>query len=464
MTPQDQVAAYSLPARGPLFRLARRGWYPAALSLGILLASIPGYLSPPGISVFEGVLVFERTPLIATLEDLIYLAPFLAAALTLRFAALLFVKKSGDCMGLLLAYYLLAHGVSFAGPIELLQPLWPKAPWINSLILQPLYAGPATMALVGLFPDGHFVPRWAPWLIPVGAIGAALAIWGQNLALMPLAVEHYWVWVLLAAICWVAFVPSAIYAQLYRCRRVSTPAQRQQTKWVQYGLALWFMCIVASSPGWLFALSLPPGTVAPWWLHAGTLGWTLSAFCLPVSLTIAVLRYRLFDIDLLINRTLVYGALTACVVALYVLVVGGLGVLLHDSRNLLVSLAATGLVAIVVQALCERLRRAVNCLVYGERDEPMQVLARLGRQLEENVSPDSLLAGMAETVRSALKLPYVAIDVVRGEWCSAWRPPAKRRKRCCNCRWGTTARPSGGWRWPRATPASAARLIQELKV
>jgi amino acid transporter len=91
---------------------------------------------------------------------------------------------------------------------------------------------------------------------------------------------------------------------------------------------------------------------------------------IPLTLGIAILRYRLWDIDILINRTLVYGTLTTCVVALYVLVVIGLGALLQSSGNLLISLLATGLVAVLFQPLRERLQRAVNRLMYGERNTP----------------------------------------------------------------------------------------------
>ena len=110
---------------------------------------------------------------------------------------------------------------------------------------------------------------------------------------------------------------------------------------------------------------------------------------LPVFTYIAILRYRLYDIDLLINRTLVYGTLTACVVAPYVLVVGYFGVVLRTGANLATSLAATGLIAVLFAPLRDRLQRGVNRLMYGERDEPYKVLSDLGASLEAT-SPQSL--------------------------------------------------------------------------
>jgi hypothetical protein len=108
---------------------------------------------------------------------------------------------------------------------------------------------------------------------------------------------------------------------------------------------------------------------------------------LPVFTYIAILRHRLYDIDVVINRTLVYGALTASVVGVYVLAVGGLGALFQAQGNLGVSLLATGLVAFLFQPLRSKLQRGVNRLMYGERDDPYAVISRLGRRLEATLAP-----------------------------------------------------------------------------
>jgi signal transduction histidine kinase len=131
----------------------------------------------------------------------------------------------------------------------------------------------------------------------------------------------------------------------------------------------------------------------------------------PLSLTIAVTRYHLWDIDLVINRTLVYGALTVCAIGIYALVVGAIGALFHTQGNWLVALIATGLVAVLFQPLRDRLQRGVNRLMYGHRDEPFEVLARLGQRVEDTFSPELVLPAMVETIAQALKLPYVAIFV-----------------------------------------------------
>jgi len=138
---------------------------------------------------------------------------------------------------------------------------------------------------------------------------------------------------------------------------------------------------------------------------------------LPICMGIAIVRHRLYDIDFLINRTLVYGALTASVAGIYVLVVGYLGALFQTGGNLLISLLATGVVALLFQPLRERLQRAVNRLMYGERDDPYAVVSRLGQRLEAILAPEAVLPTIVDTVREALKLPYAAIALPRDGNC-----------------------------------------------
>ncbi len=129
------------------------------------------------------------------------------------------------------------------------------------------------------------------------------------------------------------------------------------------------------------------------------------------AIGVAVLRYRLYDIDIILNRTLVYGTLTALVIGVYVALIAYLGALFNSAGNLVIGLAATGVVAVLFQPLHERLQRGVNRLLYGARDEPYSVLALLGRRLEASLAPAAVLTAVVETVVQTLKLPYAAIVV-----------------------------------------------------
>jgi signal transduction histidine kinase len=132
----------------------------------------------------------------------------------------------------------------------------------------------------------------------------------------------------------------------------------------------------------------------------------------PLTIGIAIFRYRLYDIDLIINRTLVYGGLTVSVVAGYAAIVGGLSLLLHDQQNVVSAILATVVIALIFQPLRERLQKGVNRLMFGERDDPYVVLATFSRQLQTSALPDQILPTIAATICRTLKLPYAAIELM----------------------------------------------------
>ena len=142
----------------------------------------------------------------------------------------------------------------------------------------------------------------------------------------------------------------------------------------------------------------------------------LTLFTVPVFTGVAALRHRLYDIDLVINRTLLYGALSLTVVALYVGLVAGFGALFQAGTrsNLLLSLVVTGLIAALFQPLRARLQRGVDRLMYGQRRDPYGALSRLGERLEATLAPERVLPTVVETVAQAMGSPHAAI-VLDGE-------------------------------------------------
>ncbi|MCC7165539.1 MAG: sensor histidine kinase [Anaerolineae bacterium] len=187
--------------------------------------------------------------------------------------------------------------------------------------------------------------------------------------------------------------------------RASAAREQQQIKWVVWAFgAILPVVLVAFSTIFNRSIYSAPISVIT------ALGVSAQLF-LVLAISIAILRYRLFDIDLILNRTLVYGSLTALIVGTYAIVVGGLSEIFQTSGNLIISLLATGAIALLFHPLRNRLQRAVNRLTYGERDDPYAVLARLGQRLEATLAPDAILPTLAETVGQALKLPYAAIEL-----------------------------------------------------
>jgi signal transduction histidine kinase len=192
---------------------------------------------------------------------------------------------------------------------------------------------------------------------------------------------------------------------LLRRFREARGTLRQQYMWVIIVMCLLVLSFVGDFLGRVFT---------DWAFYITTPAMNISFALIPVAVGIAILRHRLFDIELIFSRALIYGLLTVCVVAIYILVVGWLGTLFRTSQNLAFSLLAAGVVAVLFQPLREQIQRRVNRVLFGDRDDPYAVLSRLGQRLENTLAVDEILPAIAATVREALKIPYAAIHVSRG--------------------------------------------------
>ncbi|MFL5759774.1 MAG: histidine kinase [Thermomicrobiales bacterium] len=258
-----------------------------------------------------------------------------------------------------------------------------------------------------IFPNGRFVPRWT---IILGAYNvysvAAFAFFPDRDPLghkAPAAIE---------VIATTTLVASAVGAMIYRYIRVSTPKQRQQTRWVMFGLMIGIpgffigdalMRNISSSPAGVaslfgFLIIMPIATTLP-----------------TITLGIAILQYRLFDIDVILSRTLVWVVMTIAIIGTYIGVVVGIGTLIGSRSSLLLSLMATGLVAVGFQPLLHRVRRITNRFLFGDRDDPYAVLARLGHHIEDTLNSAELLPQIVRTTAEALRLPYAALFLERAD-------------------------------------------------
>lgn len=255
-----------------------------------------------------------------------------------------------------------------------------------------------------LFPSGRFVPRWTrftalAWVLFSGS----WILWPDS----PLTPDQWppWLFGPVVLSLWASFA----VAQIYRYRRVSGPEQKQQTKWVVFGVGVVAVGFVPSALLLGTVFEVPLTDVGR---HMLTQFLSIGFISLiPLTIGVAILRHQLWDIDLLINRTLVYGALTLLIVGLYALIVGGLGSMFQVQGNFAIALITTGLIAVLFQPLHQGLQRGANRLMFGHRDDPAGMLAHLARQLESPPSDDSVLAALVETIAGALKLPYAALQV-----------------------------------------------------
>jgi signal transduction histidine kinase len=396
--------------------IARLIWLGMAiLTLALLIVQIPfyheyiltecidhfceyGVTPPPGVeALLQAGLTSELYAGYYTILNVIEpLAYFLLALL-------IFWKKPNERIALFGSFMLLAWGVTIS-PLAIfgeINPVW--KPVFNLIGL------PGLLALTFfsfLFPDGRFISRPAAWLA-----GGLMLIFLIGHILPSTALDYRHWSPSLTSLFLLTWIGGMISVQIHRYRRSSHPVQRQQTKWVVFGVS-------ASLSGFLAFLLLPvllspslhnqPSLMNNLIINTGI---NISLLFIPLSFGFAILRYRLWDIDLLINRTLVYGILTAGIVGLYALIVGGLGALFQARGNLLISILATGLIAVLFAPLRERLQRGVNRLIYGERDDPYTVLSRLGRQVETSVALETVLPNLVETIKQAFRVPYVAIEL-----------------------------------------------------
>ncbi len=313
-------------------------------------------------------------------------------------AALLFWRKSDDRVALLAAVSLALSPIVFNYNLTSALP----SPWWFLANVLSFLGSLCFVLFFYVFPSGHFVPSWIRWVLVV-----ALLYWGFNEFFPVPSFNPFYRYQLLNGLTYLGLLVSIVAAQIYRYRYVSSPIQRQQTKWVVYGVCMgWGGYLVLFTIALFFPSLFSIGSLASLVKSAVVYGFL---FLIPLSIGLAILRSRLWDIDILINRTLVYGILSVCVVGIYVLVVGALGALIGTSGNLVISLVATGLVAVLFQPLRALLQRGVNRLLYGQRDEPYAVITQLSQRLEGTLAPDAVLSTIVETVAQALKLPYVAI-------------------------------------------------------
>jgi signal transduction histidine kinase len=272
-------------------------------------------------------------------------------------------------------------------------PFGHAAAWMTTWAFSPIFL---ILLVLLLFPSGRLPsPRWKPfaWMvgtvIAVSTVGSALhegPIDRESLPGIenPIAVPKFRV-VDNAALILTGLIFLICVASLFIRYRRASGDERQQMKWLAFGA-------VAAGIGLPLSDALP-SPVADWVALAALVS-------LAAGISIAVLRFRLYDIDIVINKTLVYGLLAAFVTAVYLGIVVGIGALVGSRGSLVLSIIATALIALAFQPVRQRAQRFVNRVVYGKRATPYEVLSefsqRVGRYSSEEVLPQ-----MAELVREA---------------------------------------------------------------
>ena len=312
----------------------------------------------------------------------------------------IFWRKSDERVVLVTSLYLITFGAAFQGFNVL-----PLQPGLRVLSLGLAFVGNVCAGFFFyVFPTGRFAPRWTRWFLVVW-----IAYWGYTNLLSGSILTGSG---LIDSLLFFGFLVSVVAIQVYRYRRVSTPLQRQQTKWVVYGLSValgGFLLLITVG----FDLSLHLGIIAD--LVAGGLLY-LFLLLIPLSIGIAMLRARLFDIDVLINRTLVYVTLTVTLTATLALIyIGSIIVLQSLLRSVINQNSDVAIVVstLVIYALFRPLRSRVQNIIdrrfYRRKYNAAKTLEAFSTTLRQEVDLDQLREQLLAVVQETMQPTHVSL-------------------------------------------------------
>jgi hypothetical protein len=412
---REQHSYARVPGRWLL--LARVGWGAlVVLTLAIFFASLPVYLAQLQTNCLgthgTGCSYLQLTPeQVRALNGIglstgDYAASLAALTLTsvvvcLVVSTLIVWRRSDDRMALLVALMLVTMGPIIAtGSVSATSsPLQVPNECLYFLTL-------ALLVLVfSLFPTGQFVPRWTRWTVVVSlAVQVPYIFFPHAPFTLTINADPISYLVFVGELALLAIV------QLYRYRRVSSPLQRQQTKWVVFGFAVPITVFV----GGTLLYQIFPALVEPSSLYPVAFN-VVSTFLLlfiPLSFGFAMLRSRLWEIDVLINRTLVYGSLTVILTGIYVGLVIGLSALLrsiisHDSGVAIV--LSTLAIYWLFGPLRRRIQRIIDRRFYRSKYDAAKIVEAFSATLRSEVDLDQLREQLLAVVQETMQPAHVSL-------------------------------------------------------
>jgi hypothetical protein len=328
-------------------------------------------------------------------------APVVAGLVFAIVAGVIFWHRSEDRIALLGAFALLMFGgAAFNSHVSEAAASAYPALWLPIHLLE--YAGQVSYSVFFLtFPDGRFVPRWTRWLALVWAV-----LWVPNVFFPHSPLN------LLDGLLFFGFIGSLVFAQVYRYLRVSAPVHRQQTKWVVFGTAV-------AGVGFLGTMTL--GNYVPAIEQSGPLGQMIGTtlfegfvLLIPLSIGVAVVRSGLYEIDVIINRTLVYGSLTAMLAAVYF---GGVATTQTIFRALtgqeqqpqLAVVVSTLVIAALFNPLRRRIQGFIDRRFYRRKYDAAKTLAAFNARLRDETDLDALNAELVGVVRETMQPAHVSL-------------------------------------------------------
>ena len=331
-------------------------------------------------------------------------------ALVFTAAGLLIVwRKSDDWLGLFTSLTLVTFGAIIPPPLRTLMDAGGLELRLAVHSIQVL-GWSSFLTFFYLFPNGQFVPRWTRWR-PV-----LFAAWALAWLVFPVANIFNWP-LPLALLVLLGWFTSGAIAQVYRYLRVSSPEQRQQTKWVVFGFAAATLGIAAFVLPLLLVPALrQPGPARVLYHLIGIPTFSLALLLIPLSIVTAILRYRLWDIDIIIRRTLVYTGLTAALALIYFSSV----VLLQASfaaaggrRSTIAIVLSTLAIAALFAPLRRRLQEVIDRRFYRHKYDASQILAAFSATLIEETDLEQLTQRLVVVVQETMQPTQTSLWLIQ---------------------------------------------------
>jgi hypothetical protein len=318
--------------------------------------------------------------------------------------AVVFWRRSREPGPLFVSFALMVFGLTWPDTFDsaLRHPLWGSlAGFLIQLGLASLFA------FFFVFPDGRFVPRWSRWVVLIFfAMPVLYILFPHSILVEPPMPASLLIFLGLWACC--------ALAQVYRYRWVSGPVERQQTKWVVFGVTACVALIVGFLlPVVFFPVLTRPGVVSLVFDLTGlTIGGSLGLLLIPLSIGAAILRYRLYDIDVIINRALVYATLTLTLALVYF---GSVALLQYLLRSLtgqeaqLTIVASTLGIAALFQPLRRRIQSTIDRRFYRRKYDAARTLEAFSARLRHDRDLGQLNAELLSVVRETMQPAHVSL-------------------------------------------------------
>lgn len=311
-------------------------------------------------------------------------------------ALVLFWRRGDDWMVLLVSLLFPAFCLDSIGPSESFHTAPTGSPLaVANVVLLASVTFAIIYAVFMLFPGGSFVPSWS-WVLVVACV-----VWIAAITLAPSAGILF--------LGYPIFLGAAVACQIYRYRKVASPVQRQQTRWAVIGLVT---ALLANQAFWQTSGLTPlDNTVYPPFAYLALYG---SVLLIPVTFFIAIQRHRLYEIDVLINRVLVYGTLTAILAGVYFAgVLGVQTVLRHltgqSGEQPLVIVGTTLLVAALFTPLRRRIQAGIDRAFYRSRYDAARTLTEFAATMRMETDLDTLSAHVVEVVQRTMQPAHVTL-------------------------------------------------------